>query len=125
MVRAVGELLVIRAGDLREPVIIEEPSEAAAAENDYGEIDLTQATGWNRVAERYAQVMTQGSREVERAQQIQPDISHIVRMRYDNITKDVHPKMRLLIRGNPVHIAGIVNVNLGNEFLELTCRERV
>lgn len=116
---------MIRAGDLNELVTIQEPATAAASENEYGEIDLAVAEGWVRVDDRWAQVLTQGSREVFRAQQIQPDISHIVRVRYDSTTKNLHPKMRLLVRGNPVHIAGIQNVNMQNEYLELNCRERV
>lgn len=115
---------MIRAGDLKELVTIQEPATAESVENDYGEIDLTVTDGWTRVDDRWAQVLTQESREVFRAQQIQPDISHIVRMRYDSTTKNLHPKMRLLVRGNPVHIAGIQNVNMQNEYIELTCRER-
>lgn len=116
---------VINAGDLKEIVRVERPVTAQTAENDYGEIDTTVDSGWELVAECFAQVLTGGSREVERARQVQPDISHVVRMRYGSVTKNMTPEMRLMVRNNPVHIAGIVNVNLQNEFLELTCRERV
>lgn len=106
-------------------VTIEEPSEAVAQENDYGEIDLTQSETWNRVGERWAQVLTQGSREVERVRQVQADVTHIVRMRYDSVTKGLHPKMRLTHRGRSLQIAGAVNVNEQNEVIECLCRERV
>lgn len=115
---------MINAGDLKDPVRIERPRAAVSAENDYGEIDTTVADGWELVGIRSAQILTQGSREVFRSRQFQPDTTHIVRMRYDTLTKALNPEMRLVQGTRALEIIGCHDMNEQHEVIEATCREK-
>ena len=115
---------MINAGDLTCRVRIERPRTAESAENDYGEIDTTVNAGWELLGIVSAQVLTQGSREVFRSQQFQPDTTHVVRMRYGTLTKRLNPEMRLTHEERSLEIIGTHNMNERNEFIEATCREK-
>lgn len=114
----------INAGDLTCRVRIERPKTAESAENDYGEIDTTVAAGWELVETRYAQVLTEGSREVFRSRQFQPDVTHIVRMLYDTVTSTITPEMRLNYRDRALEIIGCHDMNEMHQYVEATCREK-
>lgn len=119
-----GGLLVINAGSLDTPVRIERPRSAVSAENDYGEIDTTVAAGWELVGIRSAQVLTQGSREVFRSRQFQPDTTHVLRLRYDTLTQALNPEMRLVVGTRSLEIIGCHDMNERHEVIEATCREK-
>ena len=114
----------INAGDLTCRVRIERPKTAESAENDYGEIDTTVAAGWELVETRYAQVLTESSREVFRSRQFQPDTTHIVRMRYDTVTSLLNPEMRLAYGSRSLEIIGCHDMNELHQYVEATCREK-
>lgn len=115
---------MILAGQLNQLVQIQKPVTGSAAENSYGELDTTVDAGWQRVDDRWAEVLTQGSREVFRTQQFQPDVTHLVRMRYDTTTKDVTPEMRLILKDRDLQILSANNMDEANELMELVCREK-
>jgi SPP1 family predicted phage head-tail adaptor len=112
------------AGELNCRVTIQQPKTVESAENDYGEIDTTVDEGWQHLGSRPAQILTEGSREVFRSRQFQPDTTHIVRLRYDKLTKRLQPEMRLVHNERSLEIIGAHNMNELNQFVEATCREK-
>lgn len=110
------------AGDFDKYIRIEQPNDDAA-ENSAGELDLTEDTSWKLFHRCWAQVETQGGREVERLKQNTPDLSHIVRVRYSSKTKSLDPTMRLVLGDRKLELISAYDKNEQHEVVEMMCRE--
>lgn len=65
---------------------------------DFQDLDRDDDGSWIDVGERWAQFMSKGSREFYRAQQVQADLSELVRMHSDSVTRAITADMRLKVK---------------------------
>lgn len=101
----------ITAGMLREPVTVQR--QVSVSDGMGG-----QAIQWIDLYTTRADVRPLSGREAVQAMQLQASITHRVYMRY---MADITAADRLVIRGNPLQIRAIINVELRNRWLELSC----
>ena len=101
----------ITAGILREPVTVQR--QVSVSDGMGG-----QAIQWIDLYTTRADVRPLSGREAVQAMQLQASITHRVYMRY---RADLTAADRLVIRGNPLQIRAIINVELRNRWLELSC----
>lgn len=103
----------MRAGDLPHRV---ELQRATGVRNEVGEEEQT----WTTIAQLWAGVKPLSGRELWNAQQVQPDVTHEVSMRfYPGVT----PKMRIKFRTRILNIVSAVNVDENDTELRLVCVE--
>lgn len=105
----------ITAGNLREPLTIQRKS--GQSDGMGGE-----AIQWVDFAQTRGDVRPLSGREAVQAMQLQASITHRVYIRYRD---DLLPEDRLLMRGQPLQIRSIVNVEMRNRWLELACEQGV
>ena len=105
----------MKAGELRHKVTIQKVSQTLDSSRQT--VDL-----WTKLAEVWAAVEPLSGRELLNAQQIQPDVTHRVRIRHRD---DVTAKMRVQHDSRNLNIESIINVNERDRELHLLCRERM
>jgi len=104
---------MIRPGELRERVVVEEPTRSTTA---LGESQLT----WGTFASRWASVEGVSSRESLQYGQQQVDVTHKVRMRYlPGLSHD----MRLVWRGRILDVVSVLEYGNRSEHV-LVCQEQ-
>jgi SPP1 family predicted phage head-tail adaptor len=122
--------IYIRSGKLRRRVEVQSLTAASAA-NAYNE---TSATNWQTVAIRWAQIEPLAGREVWQAQQVQPDTTHRVTLRF---MAGLSAKMRLLAKdpnagattefpqgGRRIfNIQDVQNLDERDRTVQLSCKE--
>lgn len=87
-------------------------------QNDYGEA----VPAWATLTTRWGQVEPLSGRELWQAQQVRPDVSHKVTIRYyDGLT----PRHRLLLGSRVFEITSVINVDNRKRFMDLICVEEV
>ena len=101
----------ITAGMLREPVTVQR--QVSVSDGMGG-----QAIQWIDLYTTRADVRPLSGREAVQAMQLQASVTHRVYMRY---RADLTAADRLMIRGNPLQVRAIINVELRNRWLELSC----
>jgi SPP1 family predicted phage head-tail adaptor len=116
----------MRAGQQRERVTIQKPVETAAAENAFGEIDLTsEDANWQTHATRWAGITPTAGREFVSGEQVQADVTHVVVLRYDSKTELINTRYRLKRGAKYLNImAAYPKDNRNREFI-LQCQEVV
>lgn len=105
----------MKAGELRHKVTIQRVSQTLDSSRQT--VDL-----WTKLAEVWAAVEPLSGRELLNAQQIQPDVTHRVRIRHRD---DVTPKMRVQHESRSLNIESVINLNERDRELHLLCRERI
>jgi SPP1 family predicted phage head-tail adaptor len=105
----------MQAGSLTQRVVIEQPG---TARDDYGERPIT----WLPVATRWACITPLTGRELWNAQQVQPDVTHNVSLRY---MRGITPKMRINYGGRILQILSVITVDENATELRLVCMERL
>lgn len=75
---------------------------------------------WSALCTAWAEVMPLSGRELWTAQQVQPDISHRVTMRYRS---GVTPAMRVRHGGRTLNIESVINDGELGASMQLLCRE--
>lgn len=88
----------MKAGKLRHRIIIEK---------NYGENQDAQGhvtDDWQPYLRRWASVEPIGGRELWNARQLQPDITHRVRIRWDAVADTITAAMRINHRGRYLHL---------------------
>lgn len=105
---------MIRPGELRERVTVQQ---STSATNALGEAVLT----WATFAERWAKVEGISSREALQNGQVNADISHRIRLRY---LSGLTPHMRVLWRGRVLEITSVLEHYNRTEH-EVLCQEAV
>jgi SPP1 family predicted phage head-tail adaptor len=108
------------AGKLRHRVELQR--EVAGGPDSFGE---PAGAGWETYAERWARVEPLSGRELWRAQQQQPDVTHRVTLRAGGLVGELHTGHRVLHAGRNLHVRAIRNLEERGEVLELDCCERV
>jgi SPP1 family predicted phage head-tail adaptor len=104
----------MNTGRLNKRVVIEKPTDGDA--DAYGEKAVT----WSTLATVWAGVMPQGTREFYRAQQVHPEISQLLTIRYRD---DVTPAMRVRFGSRYLYIEGVTNIDEANHEMQLICTE--
>lgn len=107
---------MLRAGELRHRIDLQ--SNSGSTRNAFGET----AEAWATMAASLpAKVEPLSGRELFSAQQIQPDISHKVTIRY---RQGLNAKMRVIFGARTFNVEGPPkNVEERNIVIELMCRE--
>lgn len=106
---------MIKAGKLRQRFEIQEATESR---DSFGDAPVTFST----VAERWGQLMPSTGVEFWRAQQVQPNISAMIRLRYfDGLTS----RHRLKMGSRIFNISGVINTDERKREHVLTCSEGV
>ena len=106
----------MKAGSLRHKVTIQRVSQTLDSSRQT--VDL-----WTKVDDVWAAVEPLTGRELVNAQQIQPDVTHLVKIRYRD---DVTAKMRVLHGSRVLNIEGPpINIEERDRELHLMCRERI
>ena len=78
---------------------------------------------WETYATRWAAVKTLQGRELWAAQQVKPDVTHLVSLRSDELS--VAPKDRLLWEGRVLNVEAAPSPGSKGREIQLTCREAV
>jgi head-tail adaptor len=80
------------AGQYRSRVMIERPRDNPG---DDGQTDLTLPANWQQVESRAAHFVTRSGREGFVMQGVRADVSHVVELRSDPVTRSIKPTWRL------------------------------
>lgn len=105
----------MRAGQLRHKVTIQQYAQSLDSSRQPVNVPT-------KLAEVWAAVEPLSGRELVNAQQQQPDVTHLVRIRHRD---DVTPKMLVLHGSRKLHIESILNADERDREMHLMCRERV
>lgn len=103
------------AGTLRHRIVIERGTEV---QNAFGE----PITTWATFAERYAAILPQSGREFIGAQQVVPELTHLVRLRY---VAGVTSKMRIRFGSRVFDILAPLDEEARGVEVTFACRELV
>ena len=101
----------LTAGNLREPLTIQR--KLAVSDGIGG-----QAVTWVTLSNTRGDVRPLSGREALQAMQLQASLTHRIYIRY---RADLTPADRILMRGEPLQIRAIVNIEMRNRWLELAC----
>lgn len=108
----------MQTGKLRHRVTIEEP--LGTTRDTGGAKKGKDRQGWRPRVKVWAAVEPLNGRELFNAQQVEPVITHRVRLRY---IKGITAHMRIKHRKRELNIESVINVDERNRELELLCRE--
>ena len=86
-----------------------------------GVVDQTDDDNWIRFAQRWATVFNKGGREVYRAQQVQTNASHVVRMPFDSLAETITTEMRIVHGGQKLNVISVSDVIGDRRELEIVC----
>lgn len=118
-----GTGVSVNPREYRHKVRIEQVNPNATGDAN-GFVDQTDNDNWIRFADRWASVFNKGGREVYRAQQVQADATHVVRMPFDRMLEKATTQMRIAHNGNRLNIAsGPTDVVGDRRELEFICEE--
>lgn len=106
---------MIHAGQLRERVTFQAPS---IGQNERGEDEST----WATVAIRSAEVKPLNGREAERAKQISPEATWMIRTRY---SASIAPEQRATFDGHTLDIQAVIDVDYRHRELLIYATEQI
>jgi SPP1 family predicted phage head-tail adaptor len=101
----------LSAGKLREPLTIQRKATVSDGMGGF-------TTSWVTLATIRGDVRPLSGREALQAMQLQASVTHRVYIRY---RADLKPADRLMMRGQPIQIRAILNVEMRDRWLELSC----
>ncbi len=111
------------AGEYRHPVTIERES-LVTEDDNFGHVALDLDLNWAEFLNTWARVMVSGGREFLRAQQMNAEVSSVLRIRYSRRAIQITSEMRVRHAGRKLNILSVFDVgDMGIE-IELGCRER-
>lgn len=105
----------ITAGSLREPIVLQR--ENSESDGFGGEVK-----SFETYATTKAQVKPISGRELVFGMQLEAAITHRIFTRF---RADVRPKDRILLRGSPLNIRSVINIEMRNKWLEIVCEQGV
>jgi SPP1 family predicted phage head-tail adaptor len=105
----------LSAGQLREPLTFQRQQSVSDGMGG-------QAIQWVDLFNARADVRPISGRESVQAMQLQASITHRIYIRY---RADLTAADRILMRGQPLQIRSIVNIEMRNRWLELACDDGV
>lgn len=103
------------AGKLREPITIQRKQPTPDGLGG-------QTLQWVSLFTTRADVRPVSGREAVQAMQLQASITHRIYIRY---RADLTAADRILLRGQPLQIRAIINIEMRNRWLELACDQGV
>lgn len=80
---------------------------------------------WSTYAIRYADILPTSGREYVAAQQRFSEEITLLRIRYDSISKNITPKMRIKYGTRTLNIESAINEQELNKHIQILCREPV
>lgn len=101
----------LTAGMLREPLTIQR--KVAVSDGIGG-----QTVTWLTIGSIRGYVKPLSGREALQAMQMQASITHRIYARY---RADMTPADRLVMRGQPLQVRAVINVEMKNRWLEIAC----
>ena len=102
-------------GKLRELIDIEECSEATRTSGDVTET-------WSQVDQVYAEFMDSRGREFVNARQLNAELTHVLRLRYDST---LTPQHRITWDSRVFNILSVRDVNERTHEMRVDCKEAV
>lgn len=90
--------------------------EMSTPQNSYGEFENV----WNEISTMWANVRTLTGRALYQANQVHAEVSVKIIVRY---RQDIRENMRIRYGNRILEIITVVNMNEGNRYLELSCKE--
>ena len=108
---------MIYAGRLRHRITIQQNTPTRDAHG--GEVD-----SWGAVTTVWAEISPLNGKEYFTAKQETAEITHKVRLRYNNALSGITPKMRVLFGSRTLDIESAINPQERNKEIILMCRER-
>jgi SPP1 family predicted phage head-tail adaptor len=112
---------MIAPGELRHRVTLQKRGDGSTADA-FGQL----VSGWINQLDMRCAVNTSGGRELFRAQQVTPEVTMTVRVRYRALfddAKQVIADYRLLHKGRVLDIKSVVNEDSKNQWVVLGCVE--
>lgn len=76
-----------------------------------GHVDLSDDSNWQSMGSRWASFKTRGGSEGVLFDQVQADVSHVIEMPYDSLTRTIGPRWRLTMQGRVFHITNVHDVD--------------
>ena len=113
--------VIVRAGQFCRRVAIQQPRENPGVT---GRTDLSIDANWETIGTRRCRFITRGGRERVFSDQVSADVTHVIEMRSDTLTRSIHPKMRLSMCGGRVfNIAAAYDVNEEGRLIRIEATE--
>lgn len=109
-----------RAGRLYRRITLQEPVQPDENRDQYGQ----PIQAWATVADVWANVEPLSGRELWHAQQVQPDVTHRITIRYARGRK-VGPEWRAIYNGRTFNFLSVLNLEERNRTLQILAMERV
>ena len=107
----------------RQPTTIQKPK--TTGQDSFNTIDQSNNDKWDDVTNRLAEVMPTGGREFFAGQQIQAEVTHLVRYRQDTTTEQIAPEWRIRFGGRYLNVVRAYSVHERGREIELQCVEKV
>jgi SPP1 family predicted phage head-tail adaptor len=108
----------MQIGKMRRRCSLQAPPQETEGQNQYGEV----VPSWVEVCQVWAAVEPLEGRKLWQAQQVQPDVTHEVRIRY---RPGVKTAMRIVYQGRIFAIKAIMDVEERHWELRLMCVEQL
>jgi head-tail adaptor len=105
-------------------VTIEKPNPSATPGAD-NRVDLTLNSNWIPVNSRAATFKTRGGTEGRIFNQVQAEVSHIIEMRSDPLTRQINPTWRLRYRQQVFNIVAAFDVDMRKKIVRIHAIEVV
>lgn len=109
-------------GQLRERLTVQQPGGTAGAD---GHVDLDDDANWKDVGSQRAGFKTRGGAEGRRFNQVGAEITHIITMRYNSLTKRIVPSWRLRMGTRKFNITASYDVDEAHRFVQVHAIEVV
>jgi len=110
---------MIRAGNLRHKVTVQQLVAGSPQQKASGEPDET----WTTVATVWASIEPLRGREVLTAQQFGSEVKVRIRMRYCTLVADITAAMRVVYDGKYYGIVAVIDPMLKHREIELMCTQ--
>jgi SPP1 family predicted phage head-tail adaptor len=125
----------VQAGKMRHRVVVQmlrAPSRDAAQLDPYNAPPSpAKEENWYPVCTRWAEIKPLSGQEIFQGQQVRPDITHQIKMRWFKealtyvLKPGVDPKMRLVFEGRPLNVVSCVNIGERRRELDIRAIEQV
>ena len=105
-------------------VTLQKPNTGVAADAG-NHVDLTDDDNWLTVATRKCIIKTRGGSESYRFAQVQAEVTHLIDMRSDSVTRQVGPTWRLDFEGRKFDIVAAYDVDESRRTVRIHAVEQV
>lgn len=110
------------AGKRRNRVRLDRPK-PTAEKDAAGQIDLADESNWQNVASRFARIVPRGGRESFRFQQVRAEVSHLLELPSDSVTRTIDPTWRIKFGSRTFQIDSAFDVEERMKMVQVYCIE--